>query len=215
LRPTAKTLLSTLILAFAPVAATAACTAGAQPAYEDISAVYFTADGVTEPVTIASDQPQVPGKCPVSVGLYATRAFFDMGAGPMCFVTAKGAVTRCCGATRSDTDDSPGTIFTRLITILKQDSFYSVISPAPTVQSNVKAAGYTIAVMRCGAKARREGDMGYTADFFQPDPNERKLTIRIPFGSSPQSNFDSNIVKLFADVARAIYASDWHVTDVY
>jgi hypothetical protein len=45
---------------------------------------------------------------------------------------------------------------------------------------SAKAAVYMIAVMRCGAKTRREGDMAYTDDLFQPDPNVRKLTIQIP-----------------------------------
>ncbi len=205
-----------LIAAFAglPMTASAACASGDTPAYSDISAVYFRSAGLTEPGVFRSDLPVVAGACPVSVVLYVTPSFDDMGGGPLCYKDASGKVRQCCGATSSSTDDPAPLVFGRLVAALQKDGFYDLpeteqASPPPD------GALFSLAVLRCGTQSRRKN---FSIAFGGPPsagPNTAIIALTLPYGSLPTSLYGAKTLSLFEDVTQAVYQSNWSLTDVY
>lgn len=204
-------------LAALPVITVASCVPGARPSYQDISAVYFRSEGVTEPVAIDRGDPVQPGDCPVAVALYVSPSDVEKVGGPACFKSSAGKVYSCCGATTSDTNDSPQTIFGRLVAALEKDQFCNIVdSPhvdSPQLTESDGAAFYSIAVMRCGAWPHRGSILSVRSPKAQP--NTSILALSIPFGSLPEVAYDSRIITLVADFTRAIYQSQWIPGDIY
>lgn len=196
-----------------PIVSIASCLPGAKPSYQDISAVYFRSEGVSEPVAIRPGERVQPGACPVGVKLYVSRSDVEKGGGPYCFVGRSGEVRSCCGATDSSTDDSPQLIFNRLVTVLERHRFYDIVeSSQPTESDDV--AFYSIVVMRCEAQPKNRGAITFLGPP-QPKPTRSILALSIPFGSLPRAAYDSEILALFDDFTRAIYQSQWTLEDVY
>jgi hypothetical protein len=204
-----------LLTALLPACAIARCEANGKPDYSNITSIYFGAEGVSVPVSIAGDQPIEAGACPIGMMLYATAQFDEMGSGGVCVVAPDGKVSRCCGATRSTTDDKPEAIFARLVDVLRQDNFYDLNIPAPVTDAPPNTGIYTVAVMVCGIRPRRQGDLAFDATFLAPDPNLRMVTLQIPYGTAPQSLYQENVIRLLTDLTTAIYRSKWNLSDVY
>lgn len=197
-----------------PAVSMASCVPGAKPSYQDVTAVYFRSEGVTEPVAIGRGDPVQPGACPVTVVLYVSPSDADMGGGPACFTDRSGKMQRCCGATDSRTEDSPRRVFDRLVAVLEKDRFYGLTESTPLTRSN-GAAFYSIAVMRCGAQARGKGVSIAFVGPPQPRPNTSIVALNIPFGSAPEAFYDSNVIVFFDDFTRAIYQSRWSLEDIW
>jgi hypothetical protein len=198
-----------------PVISIASCIAAARPSYQDISAVYFRAEGVTAPIAIHGDEPIGPGSCPVRVVLYVSTSDIDMmGGDPVCLTRPSGKVEACCGATDSTTDDSPQIIFKRLVAVLEKDRFYDIADPSQPTESD-GAAFYSIAVMRCGAQPHnRDVSIAFVGPP-QPGANTSILSLSIPFKSLPRTIYDAKIVTLFDDFTHAIYQSEWNQGDIW
>ncbi|HKU80762.1 MAG TPA: hypothetical protein VJP76_01230 [Candidatus Tumulicola sp.] len=186
-------------LAALPAASPGSCRPGAAPSYDDISSVYFQSSGLSEPIAIHRGARVEPGACPIRVTFYVSRSDVRMGGSPVCIETNE-SVYQCCGASASQTGDSPQIVFDRVVAVLKRDRFYSLAASPQTALPD-GAAFYRIAVMRCGAP--------------RPMPNTSILTLRIPFGSTPETLYDPNLVKLFGDLTHAIYESKWTRGDVW
>jgi hypothetical protein len=205
-----------IVVAFAalPLNAIAACAGDNKPSYSDITAIDFRSQGLTEPGVLRSDRPVGAGACPVSVALYVTPSFDDMGGGPVCYKDASGKVQHCCGATLSRTDDPPLSIFSRLVAALQKDGFYDQpetgqASPPPD------GAFFSLAVMRCGDQPRSKG---FSMAFGGPPkarPNTAIVALTFPYGSLPTSLYAAKTLTLFEDVTQAVYQSKWSLTDVY
>lgn len=200
-------------LAALPIVSIASCDPGAKPSYQDISAVYFQSEGVSEPVAIRDDETVRPGACPVGVKLYVSPSDVEMGGGPYCFTDRSGEARSCCGATDSSTDDSPQLIFTRLVAVLEKDRFYDIAESSQPTESD-DAAFYSIVVMRCEPQPKSRGDIAFVGPP-QPRPTRSILALSVPFGSLPRAAYDSNILTLFDDFTHAIYQSTWNIEDVY
>jgi hypothetical protein len=196
-----------------PIASTASCVPGAKPSYQDISAVYFRSEGVSEPVAIRPNETVRPGACPVGVKLYVSRSDVEKAGGPYCFTDRSGEKRSCCGTTDSSTDDSPQLIFTRLVAVLEKDRFYDIAESSQPTESD-DAAFYSIVVMRCEPQPKSRGDIAFVGPP-QPRPNISILALSVPFRSLPRAAYDSNILTLFDDFTHAIYQSEWNIEDIY
>jgi hypothetical protein len=202
-----------LALAMFPALSIASCLPGVKPSYQDISAIYFHSEGVTEPVAIHSGHPVMAGACPVSVDFYASPSHVDKAGDGTCHKDRAGRVYACC-PTEYNTDDFPQRIFNRLVAALAKDRFYDIVessqpmeSPPPLrrVGQSDNAAFYSIVAMRCGAQPGTR----------QAKLNTSTLALSIPIGSLPGATYDSKIIMLFDDFTRAIYQSQWLPGDVY
>ncbi len=66
-----------------PIASIASCVPGTKPSYQDISALYFRSEGVSEPVAIRRGKTVQPGACPVTVKLYVSPSDVEKGRRPI------------------------------------------------------------------------------------------------------------------------------------
>jgi hypothetical protein len=207
-----RTLIALGFAAF-PIASTASCVPGAKPPYQDISAVYFRSEGVSEPVAIHRGETVQPGACPATVKLYVSPSDVEKGGGPYCFTDRSGEARNCCGGTTSSTDDSPKLIFNRLVAVLEKDRFYDIAESSQPTESD-DAAFFSIVVMRCGSQPKNSGHVTFLGPP-QPEPNTSILALSIPFGSLPRVAYAPKVLMLFDDFTRAIYQSEWNIEDIY
>jgi hypothetical protein len=207
------------IAALLPTAATAACTPGSKPSYDDVSSIYFQSQGTTSPIMLHLDEPVVAGECPIGLTFLSTPTNVDMGSSPACFKGRSGKIEKCCGGERLVTDDAPTPIFQRLLAVLKQDRFFDIPAltggNAPEPSDFGTSAYYKIAVMRCGAQRRDPKFLILFGGPPQPASNTTIFSIAIPLGRTPGTMYGKDIVKLFDDVTRAIYESQWNSSDIY
>jgi hypothetical protein len=197
----------------------ATCGVGAAPSYGDITSIYFESQGTTAPIKLHLDQPVVAGDCPVRLTFLSTLAKVDMGASPVCVTRPSGRLKKCCGGETLYTDDAPQPIFARLLAVLEEDRFFAIPSAAqgnaPEPNDFGSLAYYKLAVMRCGAQHRDPRFSILFGGSPQAAPNTTIFSIAVPLNATPGPLYDKNIMRLFDDLTRAIYQSQWSSGDIY
>jgi hypothetical protein len=200
------------IIALAP--AQASCPESGPPSYANISRIYFRSDGVTAPIVIHSGAVVQPGNCPVRLVLDVTKKTAKMGSSPACFAKPTGERQSCCGAQAFETNDSPESIFDRLVAVLASDHFFSFAKPTPAAFPGAAGALYSIVAFRCSP----EPDPRIATIFFGPPQagaDRSILTVGVSFGFTPEAFQPAEEIKLFDDFTRAIYESTWNPGDVW
>lgn len=201
-------------LAALPAVSIASCVPGAKPSYQDITAIYFRSEGVTEPVELHRGDLVRRGACPVSLVLYVSPSDVDKGSSPACLNGHLGELQPCCGASDSSTGDSPQLIFNRLVEVLVKDHFYDIADSSQPARSD--AAGfYSIAVMRCDARPHDKSGGSMFVALAQARSKMSIVALSIPFGSMPEVTYGSKILTLFDDFTHAVYQSEWTPQDIW
>ena len=211
--------IASLAFAWIPAMSFAACSSDGKRSYDDITAIYFLASGITKPVIIDPDRTLTAGECPGDYIVTSTLSEVEMDKnGIACAKDAAGNGYTFGGIYSLHTEDAPQTVFERLNTVLLADGFYDLARATPDDQSSAKQRQarilYQVAVVQCAIPP----DLRPISEFRNPpqqSSNTTILSITVPIAVEPGTKYNGTTLKLFNDVVTAIYQSKWLGDDIY